>query len=46
VRIITGIFIDDDAIWTKPGAIAVLLLWGALGAAVAARRFSWEPVQG
>lgn len=46
VRIITGIFIDDEAIWTKPGAIAVLLAWGALGAGIAARRFSWEPVQG
>jgi ABC-2 type transport system permease protein len=46
VRIITGIFIDDEAIWTKPGAIAVLLLWGALGAGIAARRFRWEPVQG
>jgi ABC-2 type transport system permease protein len=46
VRIITGIFIDDEAIWTKPGAIAVLLAWGAVGAAIAARRFRWEPVQG
>jgi ABC-2 type transport system permease protein len=46
VRIITGIFIDDEAIWTKPGAIAVLLAWGALGAGIAARRFTWEPVQG
>ena len=46
VRIITGVFIDDDAIWTRPGAIAVLLLWGALGAVIAARQFRWEPVQG
>ena len=46
VRIITGVFIDDDAIWTKPGAIAVLLLWGAVGAVIAARQFRWEPVQG
>jgi ABC-2 type transport system permease protein len=43
VRIVTGIFIDGEAIWTKPGAIAVLALWGLGGAAVAVRRFSWEP---
>jgi ABC-2 type transport system permease protein len=46
VRIITGIFIDGDAIWTKPGAIAVLVLWGLAGAAIALRRFRWEPRQG
>lgn len=43
VRIVTGIFIDDEAIWTKPGAIAVLVLWGLVGAGIAARRFRWEP---
>jgi ABC-2 type transport system permease protein len=46
VRIVTGIFIDHDGIWTKPGAIAVLALWGLVGAGIAARRFRWEPVQG
>jgi ABC-2 type transport system permease protein len=43
VDLITGIFLDDEAIWTKPGAIGVLALWGLAGAALAARRFSWEP---
>lgn len=43
VDVITGIFLDDEAIWTKPGAIAVLAGWGLLGAAIAIRRFSWEP---
>ena len=46
VRIITGIFIDHHAIWTKPGAIAVLVLWGLVGAGIAVRKFRWEPVQG
>jgi ABC-2 type transport system permease protein len=46
VRIMTGVFIDDEAIWTKPGAIAVLVLWGVVGATIAARRFRWEPIQG
>ncbi|MEX2647228.1 MAG: ABC transporter permease [Gaiellaceae bacterium] len=46
VDIVVGIFIDGDAIWTKPGAVAVLVLWGLIGAAIAARRFRWEPRQG
>jgi ABC-2 type transport system permease protein len=46
VRIITGIFIDHHAIWTKPGPIAVLALWGLGGAAIAVRQFRWEPLQG
>jgi ABC-2 type transport system permease protein len=46
VRIVTGIAVDDEAIWTKPGAIAVLVLWGLAGAAIAIRQFSWEPKQG
>lgn len=43
VEIIVGIFVDDEALWTKPGAIAVLGLWGVAGLAIAARRFRWEP---
>lgn len=46
VDIVVGIFIDGDPIWTKPGAIAVLVLWGLVGAGVAARLFSWQPRQG
>lgn len=43
VEIVTGIFLRDEPVWSKPGAIAVLLLWGLVGAAIAARRFRWEP---
>lgn len=46
VDVVTGIFLDGEALWEKPGAIAVLALWGVGGAVVAARRFSWEPRQG
>jgi ABC-2 type transport system permease protein len=46
VDIMTGIFIDGEALWTKSGAIAVLVLWGVIGAAIAVRRFRWEPIQG
>jgi ABC-2 type transport system permease protein len=46
VRIITGIFIDDESIWTRPGAIGVLLLWAAAGTAIAVRQFRWDPVEG
>ena len=27
----------------EPGHLAIIVLWGAIGALVAARRFSWEP---
>jgi ABC-2 type transport system permease protein len=43
VEIVVGIFIDGEALWTKPGPIAVLALWGLIGAAIAVRRFRWEP---
>jgi ABC-2 type transport system permease protein len=46
VDIVTGIFLDGEPVWSKPGAIAVLLLWGLVGAGIAARRFRWDPRQG
>jgi ABC-2 type transport system permease protein len=46
VDVVTGIFLDGEAIWTKPGALAVLGLWGLLGAGIVWRRFSGEPRQG
>ena len=43
VELIVGIFVHGEALWTKPGPIAVLVLWGLIGAAIAVRRFRWEP---
>ncbi|MBD0337659.1 MAG: ABC transporter permease [Thermoleophilia bacterium] len=43
VELIVGIFVHGEALWAKPGTIAVLVLWGLIGAAIAVRRFRWEP---
>jgi ABC-2 type transport system permease protein len=43
VDLVVGIVYDGEAFWEQPGAIAVLGLWGAVGAFVAWRTFGWEP---
>ena len=46
VQLVYAIYLHGHAIWSKPGAIAILAAWGIGGAAVALRRFRWEPVEG
>ena len=46
VQLVYAIYLQGHTIWSKPGAIAVLAAWGGGGAAVALRRFRWEPVEG
>ena len=46
VQLVYAIYLRGDGIWAKPGAIAVLAAWGLAGAAVALRRFRWEPSEG
>jgi ABC-2 type transport system permease protein len=46
VQIVYAIYLHGQRLWSKPGAIAVLLAWGLAGAIVALRRFRWEPVEG
>ena len=46
VEIVYAIYLHGQRLWSKPGAIAVLLAWGVAGAIVALRRFRWEPVEG
>jgi ABC-2 type transport system permease protein len=43
VQLANDVYLNGAHIWTKPGAIAVVLGWGAAGLLVAARRFRWEP---
>ena len=43
IDIVLGSYVDGDAIWEHPTAIAVLAAWGAGGYLVARRRFGWEP---
>ena len=36
-------YVDGDALWEDPTAIAVIAAWGAAGYLVARSRFGWEP---
>jgi ABC-2 type transport system permease protein len=44
--LVNGVYLHGRDIWDKPTAVAVLVGWGALGIAVALRRFRWEPREG
>jgi ABC-2 type transport system permease protein len=43
IELMVGVVYGGKAFWEQPGAIAVLGLWGAVGAIVAWRTFGWEP---
>ncbi|HEX4931393.1 MAG TPA: ABC transporter permease [Gaiellaceae bacterium] len=43
IDVVLGAYVDGDALWEHPTAIAVLAAWGAGGYVVARRRFGWEP---
>jgi ABC-2 type transport system permease protein len=38
-----GVYLDGESLLADPGALAVVLAWGAAGLLVALRRFSWMP---
>ena len=44
VDLMNAIYLHHHAIWSKPGALAVLAAWGVAGLALAALKFRWEPV--
>ena len=46
VQLVYAIYLHGHQLWSKPGAIGVLAAWGLAGAAIALRRFRWEPVEG
>ena len=39
-------YLHGQELWDKPTAVAVLVVWGVFGMAVALRRFRWEPREG
>lgn len=43
VQLANGVYLNREHVWSNPGAIAVVLAWGAGGLLVAIRRFGWEP---
>jgi ABC-2 type transport system permease protein len=43
LKIVNGVYLDGDSFFAKPGALAVVAAWGAIGVVVALRNFSWVP---
>jgi len=43
LELVLGAYVDGEAVWEHPTAIAVLVVWGTAGYVVARRRFGWEP---
>ena len=43
VDLSNAVYLHNQAIWSQPTAIVVLLAWGAVGLAAAVYRFRWEP---
>ena len=43
IEIVNAVYLHGRALWTQPGAIAVLGAWGAVALVVAVFKFRWEP---
>jgi ABC-2 type transport system permease protein len=43
VQLVDQVYLRGHEIWSQPGAVAVLAVWGAAGTVIALRRFRWEP---
>jgi ABC-2 type transport system permease protein len=43
ISLVTDVYLDRGSAWEDPIAIAVVLGWGAVGLAIATRRFGWQP---
>jgi ABC-2 type transport system permease protein len=43
IDLVRGAYLEDEAFWSDPTAIAVLAAWGVAGLVIAASRFRWEP---
>ncbi|HEY3205842.1 MAG TPA: ABC transporter permease [Gaiellaceae bacterium] len=46
IRLVRDVMLGGVEVWNRPGAVAVVVAWGAVGAMIAARRFRWEPREG
>jgi ABC-2 type transport system permease protein len=43
IELVSAASLEGEPPWTNPTALAVVAAWSAVGYAVAARRFGWEP---
>lgn len=44
IEVARAVMLEDEPLWEHPGALLVVAAWGAAGALVALRRFSWVPL--
>ena len=44
IEVVRDVMLDGTPLWDKLGALLVVVAWGAAGAVVALRRFSWVPL--
>jgi ABC-2 type transport system permease protein len=45
-KLTRDVMVRHHHLWAEPGAIAVVLVWGAIGLVVAIRGFRWQPREG
>jgi hypothetical protein len=43
IELVNAISLSHHQIWSRPGAIGVVVAWCAAGLAIALRGFRWEP---
>jgi ABC-2 type transport system permease protein len=43
---VNAIYLHGQQLWDEPTAVIVLSAWGALGLAIAVKKFRWEPREG
>jgi ABC-2 type transport system permease protein len=43
IDLVRSIYLDHEQLWQHWDDIGIVLAWGAVGLAIALRRFSWEP---
>jgi ABC-2 type transport system permease protein len=44
IDVARDVMLQNEPLWEHPGALLVVVAWGAAGALVALRRFSWVPL--
>ena len=44
IAVVRDVMLKGENLWDFPGALAIVAAWGAAGALVALRRFSWVPL--
>jgi ABC-2 type transport system permease protein len=45
LEIVRGVYLDGESLFANPTALGVVAAWGAVGLAIALRRFSWMPTE-